>query len=137
MATVAAGAKSAPQPRRGGRRVLLVLTILVLVVAGTLIWLNAAAQAQVNASGMLTVYLPHASIAHAAGAASAATTGAVVRAGDTVSTDTKGRAGVGRPDGTLTRLASGTTLALDAAHYTTSDNLPDVSLSQQAGRTFT
>jgi len=117
--------------------VLLVLTILVLVVAGTLVWLNAAAQAQVNASGMLTVYLPHASIAHAAGAASAATTGAVVRAGDTVSTDTKGRAGVGLPDGTLTRLASDTTVAFDSAHFTKSGNLHDVSLTQQAGRTFT
>jgi len=107
------------------------------VVAGILVWLNVAAQAQVDASGMLTVYLPNATLAHGSGAASAATTGAIVRAGDTVATDTKGRAGITLPDGTLTRLASATTVTFDSAHFTKSGNLHDVSLTQQVGRTFT
>src|SRR6266851_629260 len=135
MATVAS--RPAPKPRRGGRRILIVLAVLVLVVAGILVWLNVAAQAQVDASGMLTVYLPNATLAHGSGAASAATTGAIVRAGDTVATDTKGRAGITLPDGTLTRLASATTVTFDSAHFTKSGNLHDVSLTQQVGRTFT
>src|SRR6266851_5002650 len=135
MATVAS--RPAPKPRRGGRRILIVLAVLVLVVAGILVWLNVAAQAQVDASGMLTVYLPNATLAHGSGAASAATTGAIMRAGDTVATDTKGRAGITLPDGTLTRLASATTVTFDSAHFTKSGNLHDVSLTQQVGRTFT
>jgi len=135
MATVAS--RPAPKPRRGGRRILIVLAILVLVVAGVLVWLNVAAQAQVDASGMLTVYLPNTTLAHGSGAAGAATTGSLVRAGDTVATDTKGRARITLPDGTLTRLASDTTITFDSAHFTKSGNLHDVSLSQQVGRTFT
>jgi ferric-dicitrate binding protein FerR (iron transport regulator) len=135
MATVAA--ITPPKPRRGGRRLLVVFVLLVLVVAGVVVWLNVAAQAQVNASGMLTVYLPAASVAHGSNAASAATTGTIVRAGDTVSTDTKGRAGISLPDGTLTRLASDTTVTFDSAHFSKSGNLHDVSLAQQVGRTFT
>jgi ferric-dicitrate binding protein FerR (iron transport regulator) len=135
MATVAS--RPAPKPRRGGRRILIVLAILVVVVAAALVWLNVAAQVQVDASGMLTVYRPTATLAHGSGAAGAATTGAIVRAGDTVATDTKGRAGIGLPDGTLTRLASDTTVTFDSAHFTKSGNLHDVSLSQQVGRTFT
>ncbi len=135
MATVAS--RPAPKPRRGGRRILIGLAMLVLVVAGAVVWLNIAAQAQVDASGMLTVYLPNATLAHGSGAAGAATTGAIVRAGDTVATDTKGRAGITLPDGTLTRLASDTSVTFDSAHFTKSGHLHDVSLSQQVGRTFT
>ncbi len=134
---MAAPAKPAPRPRRGGRRFLVVLAILILVIAGALVWLNVAAQAQVDASGLLTVYQPTTSIAHGGGAASPATTGAAVRAGDTVSTDTKGLAGITLPDGTLTRLAKSTSITLDGAHFNKSGTMHDVSLTQQIGRTFT
>src|SRR5258708_35106377 len=106
MATVAS--RPAPKPRRGGRRILIGLAMLVLVVAGAVVWLNIAAQAQVDASGILTVYLPNATLAHGSGAAGAATTGAILRAGDTAATDTKGRRGVTLPHGTLTLLANHT-----------------------------
>src|SRR5437016_13784399 len=135
MATVAAKAPS--KPRRSGRRLLIVLAVLVLIVAGVLVWLNVAAQAAVNAAATLTVYQPSATIAHGSAAANAASTGAVVRAGDTVATDAKGLAGITLPDGTLTRLAKGTTVTLDSAHFTKSGNLHDVSLTQQVGRIFT
>ncbi len=135
MATVAA--KTIPKPRRGGRRLLIVLAVLVLIVVGVVVWLNVAAQAAVDASATLTVYQPNATTAHGSGAANAATTGAVVRAGDTVATDAKGLAGITLPDGTLTRLAKGTTVTLEAAHFTKSGNLHDVSLAQQVGRIFT
>jgi hypothetical protein len=127
-----------PKPRHGGRRILVVLAILLVVVAGVVVWLNVAAQAQVNASGLLTVYQPTASIAHGPGAAAAAAnTGAVVRAGDTVSTDAKGLAGITLPDGTLTRLAKNTSITLDSAHFAKNGTMHDVSLSEQVGRTFT
>ena len=116
---------------------LIALALLILIVAGVVVWLNVAAQAAVDASAMLTVYQPSATIAHGSSAASTATTGAVVRAGDTLATDAKGLAGITLPDGTLTRLAKGTTVTLDSAHFTKSGNLHDVSLTQQVGRIFT
>src|SRR3989442_2907099 len=134
MATVAA--KPAPR-RRGGRRLLIVFVILVLVVVGVVVWLNVAASAQVNASATLTVYQPAASTSHNGTDFAAATTGAVIQAGDLVQTDTKGRAAITLPDGTLTRLASDTTIKLDSAHFTKAGNLHDVTFSQKVGRTFT
>ncbi len=133
MATVAAR----PPKRRGGRRFLLLLLILVLIVGGVLVWLNRAASAQVNASATLTVYQPAASTSRSGADFANVSTGAVVHAGDSVKTDTKGRAAITLPDGTLTRLASDTTLKLDSAHFTKTGNLHDVTLSQQIGRTFT
>ena len=133
MATVAAK----PSKRRGGRRFLLLLLILVLIVGGVLVWLNRAASAQVNASATLTVYQPAASTSRNGADFADVSTGAVVHAGDSVKTDTKGRAAITLPDGTLTRLASDTTLKLDSAHFTKTGNLHDVTLSQQIGRTFT
>src|SRR6266700_3959253 len=134
MASVAA---SKPSRRRGGRRVMVALVVLVLVVVGIVVWLNVAAQAQVSASGTLTVYQRAASVSHNGTDFASATTGSVVQPGDSVKTDTKGRAAFTLPDGTLTRLASDTTIKLDAAHFTKSGNLHDVTLTQQIGRTFT
>ena len=134
---MAAPAKPAPKPRHGGRRFLIVLAILVLIVASAVVWLNVAAQAQIDASGLLTVYQPTASIARGPAAAAAATSGATVHAGDTVSTDAKGLAGIELPDGTLTRLAKNTSIALDGAHFSKNGSMHDVSLTQQIGRTFT
>src|SRR5438874_4038535 len=133
MASVAA---RAPR-RRGGRRIIIALVVLVLIVVGVVVWLNVAAQAQVNASGTLTVYQPAASVSHNGTDFGSATTGSVVQPGDSVKTDTKGRAAMTLPDGTLTRLASDTTIKLDSAHFTKSGNLHDVTLTQQIGRTFT
>src|SRR5437879_9537485 len=134
MATVAA---RTPPKRRGGRRLLIVFVILLLIVVGVVVWLNVAAAAQVNASATLTVYQPAASTSHNGTDFVAATTGAVILAGDSVQTDTKGRAAISLPDGTLTRLASDTTIRLDSAHFTKTGNLHDVTLSQKVGRTFT
>lgn len=118
-------------------RLLVVLAVLLVIIAGAVIWLNVAAQASVEVTGNLTVYQPTASIAHGSGAASPATTGATVRGGDTVSTDTKGLAGITLPDGTLTRLAKDTSITLDSAHFNKNGTQHDVTFSQQVGRTFT
>lgn len=135
MATAAA---RTPPRRRGGRRVYAVLAILVLLLAGILVWLNIAAQAAVSVTGTLTVFQPTASLAHnSTSSFAAAKTGDVVQAGDSVQTDAKGRASVTLPDGTLTRLASSTTIRLDSAHFTKNGNLHDVKFTQQIGRTLT
>jgi hypothetical protein len=135
MATVAA--KPAPKRRRAGRRTLTGLAILIVLIAAGVVYLNVAAQAQVNASGTLTVYQPTASTSRNGTDYSPANTGAVIQAGESVQTDVKGRAAITLPDGTLTRLASNTTIKLDSAHFTKSGNLHDVTLTQDLGRTFT
>src|SRR5467141_754999 len=122
MRTVAA---QAPPRRRGGRRLLIALVILAVIVGGGIFWLNQSAQAAVNVSATLTVYQPAASVSHSGGAFAAALTGTQVQAGDSVKTGIKGRASVQLPDGTLTRLASGTEIKLEAAHFTKSCFLND------------
>ena len=134
MASVAA---KTPPRRRGGRGILIALAVLVVLVVGGVVWLNIAAQAQVNVPASLTVYQPTASVAHNDTDFTAATTGTVIQPGDTVKTDPKGRAGLRLPDGTLTRLAGDTSIKLDSAHFNKTGNLHDVTFSQQIGRTFT
>ena len=127
-----------PVRRRGGRRILIAIVLVVLIAGAVIVWLNIAAQAAVSANAILTVYQPTASVSHGSGGTySQADTGALVQAGDTVRTDTKGRAALTLPDGTMTRLAGDTTLTLDAAHFAKDGNLHDVKLTQQVGRTFT
>ena len=134
MATVAAK----PQPRRrGGRRLLIAFGLLIVLIVGGVVWLNIAAQAQVSASAALTVYQPTASTSHNGTDFTPASTGTVIQPGDSVKTDTKGRASITLPDGTITRLASDTQIRLDSAHFTKNGNMHDVSLTQQVGRTFT
>jgi len=134
MARVAA---RTPPKRRGVPRLLIALVVIVLLAAAGIVWLNVAAQAEVNASAALTVYQPAASVSRNGIDFAAATTGTVLGAGDSVKTDTKGRAAITLPDGTITRLASDTKIRLDSAHFSKSGNLHDVSLTQQIGRTFT
>ena len=136
MAQIAAP-KAPPQRRRGGFRLMILLGLLVLLIAGGVVYLNVAAQAAVSATGALTVYQDTASIARGGGSGAAARTGAVVQAGDTVQTDTKGLAAITLPDGTVTRLATNTTITLNSAHFNKNGNLRDVSFTQGLGRTFT
>src|ERR1700674_4556184 len=99
MGTVAA---KAPPQRRGGRPFLIVPAILILIIAGVVVWLNVAAQAAVNATATLTVYQPATSTSHNGTDYSPATTGAVIQAGEWVQTDTKGRPTTTLPAGTTT-----------------------------------
>ncbi|HYR50314.1 MAG TPA: FecR family protein [Candidatus Eisenbacteria bacterium] len=130
-------AAQTPSRRRGGRRVLIVLVILAVIVGGGIFWINLSAQAAVNVSGTLTVYQPTASLARGTGAYSPAVTGKQVQAGDSVKTDTKGRASVQLPDGTLTRMASNTEITLDSAHFTKNGSLHDAKIIEKVGRTLT
>ncbi len=135
---MSAVAARTPARRRGGRRLLIVLVVLILIVGGGIFWLNSTAQAEVNAPATLTVYQPTASLARGtSGAFAAATSGTQVQAGDSVKTDTKGRASIQLPDGTLTRLASDTQITLDAAHFSKNGTLHDAKFTEKIGRTLT
>ncbi len=134
---MSAVAARTPARGRGGRRLLIVLVLVIVLVGGGIFWLNTAAQAAVNVSGTLTVYQPIASIAKGGGNFNTAATGAQVQAGDSVKTDTKGRASLQLPDGTLTRMAGDTEIRLDAAHFTKSGTLKDAQITQKIGRTLT
>src|SRR2546430_12319230 len=102
MATVAAP-KAPPKRRLGGMRILVVLALVLILIVAGVIWLNVAAQAQVNVSGILTVYQPNVSTAPGGGPYTAATPHLVVQAGDSVQTDAQGLGAVNLPDGTGTR----------------------------------
>jgi FecR protein len=135
---MSAVAARTPARRRGGRRLLILLVLVIVVVAGGIFWLNSAAQAAVNVSATLTVYQPTTSLQRGSGGAfAAATSGAQVQGGDSVETDTKGRASIQLPDGTLTRLASDTQVTLDTAHFSKNGALHDAKLTQKIGRTLT
>jgi hypothetical protein len=111
--------------------------ILGVIVGGGIFWINQSAQAAVNVAATLTVYQPTASVARGGAAYSPAVTGAQVHAGDSMKTDTKGRASILLPDGTLTRLASETEITLDSAHFTKAGNLRDAKITEKIGRTLT
>src|SRR5258708_6322361 len=135
---MSAVAARTPARRGGGRRVLIVLVLLVLLVGGGIFWLHSSAQAAGSGSATITVDQPTASLERkGTGAFSAATSGTQVQAGDSVSTDTKGRASIQLPDGTLTRLASDTQVTLDAAHFSKSGALHDARLTEKIARTLT
>jgi hypothetical protein len=132
----AVAARTPARRGRGGRRLLIILVLVIALVGGGIFWLNTSAQAAVNVSGTLTVYQPTASISKSGGAFTSATSGTQVQAGDSVKTDTKGRASLQLPDGTLTRLASDTEIKLDAAHFTKSGTLKDAKFTEKIGRTL-
>jgi FecR protein len=134
---MSAVAARTPARSRGGRRLLIVLVLVIGIVGGGIFWLNTSAQAAVNVSATLAVYQPTASIEKGGGAFATATSGAQIQAGDSVKTDTKGRASLQLPDGTLTRLASDTEIKLDAAHFTKSGTLKDAKITEKIGRTLT
>src|ERR1700704_4537015 len=115
----AVAARTSPR-RRGGRRLLVALVVLIVIAGGGIFWLNRSAQAAVNVSASLTVYQPTAFVQRNAGAYASTLTGSQVQAGDSVKTDTKGRASIQLPDGTLTRLASDTEIKLESAQFTQS-----------------
>ena len=127
------------QPRRrSGRRLLIILLAVVVVVSGALFWLNQVAQAAIDASAVLTVYEPVTQIQPAGAATfSNADTGALVRPGDSIQTDSQGRASLVLPDGSITRLATNTQIKLDSAHFAKDGNLQDARWLQKIGRTLT
>ncbi|HZQ48823.1 MAG TPA: FecR family protein [Candidatus Dormibacteraeota bacterium] len=131
-------AVAAPAKRRGrgGLRFLIVLVVIILIVVGLTVGLSIAAQAATSVGGTLTVFLPNASVARGGGAFAPATSGTLVQPGDSVQTDAKGRAQITLPDGTITRLATNTTITLSNSHFSKDGNLHDASIVDKIGRTL-
>lgn len=129
-------ARTAPR-RRGGYRLIIILLVVLLIAGAGFFWLNTAASASVNAAATLTVFQPTVSVSRGGGSFVTSPTGTVVQPGDSVKTDARGRAAIQLPDGTLTRMAGGTEIALTSAHFAKSGNLQDASILQKVGRTFT
>jgi len=126
-----------PPRRRSGRRFLIIVVVLVVIVGGALFWLNQVAEAAVSAEGVLTVYQPVASVQAGSGSFAPANTGTLIHPGDSIQTDTKGRASVALPDGSTTRLAGDTQIRLDSTHFASDGTLHDARFFQQIGRTLT
>lgn len=131
-----AAAAPAKKRGRGGVRLIVVLVIAVLIVVGLLVGLSVAASAATNVGATLTVFVPNVSVARAGGAFAAATSGTVVQPGDSVQTDAKGRGELKFPDGTLTRLATGTQISITNSHFGKDGNVHDISILEKAGRTL-
>src|ERR1700730_1753322 len=131
---MSAVAARTPPRRRGGRRIPAVLLILVVIIGGGIFWLNRSAQAAVNVSATLEVYQHEVFVAQNGGAYAPSPNGTQGQAGDSVKTDTKRRASIELPDGTLTRLASQTEIRLNAAHFTKNGTLSDVKITEKIGR---
>ena len=129
-------ARTAPR-RRGGYRLIIILLVVLIIIGAAFFWLNTAASASTNAAAALTVFQPTVSVSRSGGSFVTSATGTVVQPGDSVKTDAKGRASIQLPDGTLTRMAGGTEIALTTAHFARSGNLHDASILQKVGRTFT
>jgi len=133
MATAAAPAK---RRGRGGLRLIIAFVVILLIIVGLTIGLSIAAQAATNVGATLTAFVPQVSVSHGGGAFAPAPSGTLVNPGDSVQTDAKGRAQIELPDGTITRLASSTTITLTSSHFAKDGNLHDVSILDKIGRTL-
>ena len=133
MASAAAPAK---RRGRGPLRLIVVLVVILLIVVGLTIGLSLAAQAATSVGATLTTFVPQVSVSHGGGAFSSAPSGTIVQPGDSVSTDAHGRAQIELPDGTITRLASSSTITLTNSHFGKDGNLHDVSILDKIGRTL-
>ena len=129
---------SVARPRRRGiLRLFVTLVILVLIVGGALFWLNTAAQAATTANAVLSIFSGAASVSRGGAAYTPATSGTIVKPGDGVQTDAKGRAAIQFPDGSTMRLANSTEITLTSAHFSKDGTLHDASIKEKVGRTFT
>src|SRR5437762_2074368 len=133
---MAAAAAPAKKGGRRGLRLLVVLVVIVLIATGLLIGLSVAAQAATNVGATLTAFVPAVSVARGGAAYGPATSGTIVEPSDSVKTDLKGRAQIKFPDGTITRMASGTEITLTSSHFAKDGNVHDISILDKLGRTL-
>jgi hypothetical protein len=113
-----------------------VLVVIVLIVGGAVVGLNLAAQAATNVGATLTVFVPAVSVARGGGAYADATSGTIVQPGDSVKTDSKGRALIRFPDGTAMQLANSSEITLTNSHFSKDGNVHDISILEKIGRTL-
>ena len=113
------------------------MILLVLVLAGVgVVFLANAANAGAPAPASVVIFAQTVQSKHGSGVYGAAKSGEVLAAGDSLKTVSLGRAAIQFSDGSLTRLAPGTEVAVDQAQLQKSGALGQVSLTQRAGRTL-
>ena len=139
MAQPTPGIGAPPPPRQRRRRgclgCLIPLLLVVALVVGGFYFLVASASAAVSVPAQLIVVAPATSVTHG-GSQAAATSGALVHPGDSVSTDVKGRSLIQFQDGSIIRLAPSTSVTLNAAEFDKAGRLSKVDVTQTTGRTL-
>jgi len=133
---MAAAAVPVKKRGRGGLRLIVALVIVILIVGGVIVTLGVAAQAATNVGATLTVFVPTVSVARGGGAYADATSGTIVQPGDSVKTDSKGRALITFPDGTAMQLANSSEITLTTSHFSKDGNVHDISILEKIGRTL-
>jgi hypothetical protein len=135
--TPGAGAPAPPAKRRRGGCLgcLIPIVVIILLIAAAFYFLVVQASAAVSVPAQLLVLNPATTLTHS-GSAQPATSGALVRAGDSVRNDANGRSMVQFQDGSITRLAPGSQITLQSADFDQQGRLSNVTISQQAGRTL-
>ena len=132
---------AAPTPQRkrrgcGCTGCLGILLLVVLLAAVGIFYFGVVgASASVAVPAELLVVTQTANVTHG-GSTQAGKSGQLIRANDSIRTDSKGRAAIQFQDGSLTRLAPGTEVQLTQAQFTKHGQLQNVTLSQKAGRTY-
>src|SRR5207249_3846272 len=121
---------------RGGLRILIALVVVIVLVAAGIVTLGVIASADTTVGAVLTTFVPDASVAHSGGSFSSAASGTFVQPGDSVKTDAKGRAQIQFPDGTITRLANNTQIAINSSHFAKDGHVHDISVTDKLGRTL-
>jgi hypothetical protein len=108
-----------------------ILLVVLLLVGGGYWFFVAQASAAVNAPATLVVFTQPVTVNE-----NPAIPGQALNAGNTVKTQTGGRAGIQFPDGSYIRMSPDTTVTVSAVQLQKGGNLQSVSLTQKIGRTF-
>jgi hypothetical protein len=134
---MAARTAAAPKRKgRGGLRILIALVIIVVLIAAAIVTLGVVASADTSVGAVVTTFVPDTSVAHAGGAFASAASGTFVQPGDSVKTDVTGRAQIKFPDGSITRLANNTQIAINSSHFAKDGHVHDISVTDKLGRTL-
>jgi len=120
-----------------GGCLLSIVLILVLVAAAIYFFAILPASAGSDTPATLSVFVANTQVGKSQnGDYSGGTTGQSLAPGTWVKTDQAGRAGINFPDGSVTRLASSTTIGITQAALDSHGALHRATLQQEAGRTL-
>ena len=119
-----------------GGCLLVIVIVTALLLGSGYFFLVAQAQAGVASPAALLVFSTPVDVGKNDSGYKPATSGQSLDAGSSVRTGDTGRATIQFPDGTLTRLAPGTTVTVQAAQLTNGGQLKSATVLQKIGRTL-
>lgn len=139
-APAAAAAPAAKPKRRGGclgclTGCLLPILVIIAVIGAGFYFLVGRASATVSVPAQLDVIHASTTLTHN-GTAAAAHSGFIVHENDTVSNDADGRSLIQFEDGSVTRIAPGSSVTLTSAQFDKAGHLAGVRMTQTQGRTY-